>query len=80
MIDSLIEAASIATALAGILVFFVYGARDENWIAAIPLTLDFWTASTFLSLAHEVTWTRLATTAAIVVIPMLTLWGRKIPS
>jgi len=78
MIGALIEGAATATAIAGGLVIVSSIVRRREWRDDIPLTLDFWTAASLLSLFGEVTWLRLASTAAIIGAQNLMTVGRGI--
>lgn len=71
MMQSLIEAGSVAFGFAGFIVLLVAVLLRLRWVLAVPVTLELWTAMGLLRLIGEVTWLRIAAAASIVAIRRL---------
>ncbi len=77
MIEGILNMASLAAALAGLIVLIASVATGKYWRVGIPMTLDLWTAATLLGLAGDSSWLRLAATASISGIQGLMFLGRR---
>jgi hypothetical protein len=68
---SALDSISLGLAGAGMLVLLLGSTFGTSWRAAIPVTVEVWTAAGLLRLAGEPSWTRIATAAAIIAVRRL---------
>ena len=76
----LLDALALLVTAGGLAGLVLAVARTGRWRAGLGFALDLWTAAGLLRLAGDVTWSRIAAAAAVVVVRRLVGFGWRAPA